>query len=285
VGGWFAWRNWRLSRANARGAALLVACFVGLALVGWLLAAKHVPSPGNELAMFAAVLGRALVDGLLLWLAYMGLEPWVRRRSPWRMIAWNRLLEGGWRDPLVGRDVLLGVLGGVMFMVLHQLLFALPNWLGLPPCLYYPWDVTYTEGVATIFLTAQYSLMTSLRDFFLFFLLLLVVRREWLAAVLLVAILLTPWLFGVEYLWLSALTGFIFFALGLLLLFRAGLLAFVAYHVAADLLTYLPLTTDLSAWYSGVSTLGLLTVAGLAVYGFWFACGGRALFTPGAAEE
>jgi len=285
IGGWFAWRNWRLGRANPRGATRLLACFVGLALAGWLLAAKHVPLPGHELSMFAAMLGRALVDGLLLWLAYMALEPWVRHRSPWRMIAWNRLLEGGWRDPLVGRDVLLGVLGAVVFVVLHRLLFALPDWLGMLPFLYYPWDVTYTEGAGSIFLTGQYSLLVALRDFFLFFLLLLAVRREWLAAALLVVIWLVPRLLGVEYLWFNGLAGLGFAALGLVLLFRAGLLAYIAFHFAADLLTYLPLTTDLSAWYANVSTLGLLTVAGLAVYGFWCACGRQPLFAPRAGAE
>ena len=36
VGGWMAWRNWKQKRANPRGAARLVAIYLGLALLGWL---------------------------------------------------------------------------------------------------------------------------------------------------------------------------------------------------------------------------------------------------------
>jgi serine/threonine-protein kinase len=286
VGGWFAWRNWRLRRANPRGATLLAATFVGLALVGWLLAARHVPYPGDELAMFAGALGRALVDGLLLWLAYMALEPWLRRRSPWRAIAWNRLLQGGWRDPLVGRDVLLGVLAASAYAVLSRLLDALPGWLGWPPDYLQVWEAAFTEGAGAIVLTAQVALLGAFRDFFLFYLLLLIGRRDGVAAGLWALVWILTRLSGQEYQWTSVANVALWGALGLLLLVRAGLLTFVAYFVAEQLLRFLPMTTDLSAWYAGISTLSLLTVGGLATYGCWAACGHRPLFGPhGDASE
>ncbi|MCI0460730.1 MAG: serine/threonine protein kinase [Gemmataceae bacterium] len=280
LGGWLAWRNWWLRRANPRGTALLVACFVGLALAGWVLAARHVWAPADELAMFAGVLGRALLDGVVLWLAYMALEPWVRRRSPWRVIAWNRLLGGDWRNPLVGRDVLLGVLGASAYMVLSRLLGALSGWLGGPTDYRQTWDSAFTEGAGAILLTVQGGLVVALRDFFVFFLLLLVSRRDWLAAVLMTLIWVLPWLFSAEYVWIRGLTSLSYAAVALMLLLRTGLLAYVAFVVAEQVLRFLPMTTDLSAWYAGVSTLSLLTVAGLAMYGCWAACRNQPLFAP-----
>ena len=45
-----------------------------------------------------------------MWLIYIALEPFLRRRWPHRIISWNRLLRGNLRDPLVGRDILIGAL-------------------------------------------------------------------------------------------------------------------------------------------------------------------------------
>jgi hypothetical protein len=42
--------------------------------------------------------------------ASWALEPYLRRRWPERIISWNRLLAGEFRDPLVGRDILIGSL-------------------------------------------------------------------------------------------------------------------------------------------------------------------------------
>src|SRR5262249_4045098 len=49
-----------------------------------------------------------------LGLCYLALEPAVRRRWPWGQTAWNRLLAGRFRSPLVGRDVLAGLVFGVV---------------------------------------------------------------------------------------------------------------------------------------------------------------------------
>ena len=47
-----------------------------------------------------------------MWLAYLGIEPWIRRHWPASLISWSRLLSGAVRDPLVGRDVLIGLAFG-----------------------------------------------------------------------------------------------------------------------------------------------------------------------------
>ena len=68
-----------------------------------------------------------------VWLLYIALEPHLRRVWPETMIGWSRLLAGSVRDPLVGRDVLVGVLvaiGDGLILALHTLL---RRWSGRPP--------------------------------------------------------------------------------------------------------------------------------------------------------
>ncbi|HET6582713.1 MAG TPA: hypothetical protein VFG69_04685, partial [Nannocystaceae bacterium] len=50
----------------------------------------------------------ALLDGLIIWLAYIAIEPYARRFWPHSLVSWSRFVRGRWRDPLVGRDVLVG---------------------------------------------------------------------------------------------------------------------------------------------------------------------------------
>ena len=55
---------------------------------------------------------------LAVWLFYLGIEPAVRRRWPQLLVGWTRLLDGRWRDPLVGRAVLSGLLFALVVLVL-----------------------------------------------------------------------------------------------------------------------------------------------------------------------
>jgi len=56
-------------------------------------------------------------------LFYIALEPYVRRLWPESLVSWSRLLMGRFRDPLVGRDLLMG-------MATLGLLSAGLSWLG-----------------------------------------------------------------------------------------------------------------------------------------------------------
>jgi hypothetical protein len=54
-----------------------------------------------------------LFQAAFVWVLYIALEPFVRRRNPRLLITWTRLVSGEWRDPLVGRDVLVGCAAGL----------------------------------------------------------------------------------------------------------------------------------------------------------------------------
>jgi hypothetical protein len=47
-------------------------------------------------------------------------------------VGWNRLLAGNYRDPLVGRDLLVGCVGGIVFILLAYLYFPIFRLFGFP---------------------------------------------------------------------------------------------------------------------------------------------------------
>jgi hypothetical protein len=51
----------------------------------------------------------------------MAIEPWLRRQWPKSIVSWSRLLAGSWRDPVVGRDILLGVALGIVWILVFEI--------------------------------------------------------------------------------------------------------------------------------------------------------------------
>lgn len=70
---------------------------------------------------------RALFWAGHTWLFYAALEPPVRRRWPLRLVGWTRLLGRRLRDPLVGREVLVGTLAGAAIAGIILLTAAAPS--------------------------------------------------------------------------------------------------------------------------------------------------------------
>ncbi len=73
--------------------------------------------------------------------------------------------------------------------------------------------------------------------------------------------------------------------LSVFLLIRLGLLALVASVVFGFCFLSLPLTTQGSAWYAGISLTGILLMAAMAFYGFYTSLGGRPVFGGAVLED
>jgi tRNA A-37 threonylcarbamoyl transferase component Bud32 len=108
-----AWRNLRLRRGDRQGAlriaALVFVCELGSALL-WRVSLSD---PASILGIFTSTAGDALFVSAALYLFYVALEPFIRRRWPTLLIGWTRLASGRVRDPMVGRDVMIGIIGGL----------------------------------------------------------------------------------------------------------------------------------------------------------------------------
>ncbi|HEV2764707.1 MAG TPA: hypothetical protein VGV38_17135 [Pyrinomonadaceae bacterium] len=288
-------RNWKLGRGDVRGASRLALYGFSVAMLYWVMRASHVPALAEEVFLFIRGLQVALLFGALIWLFYLALEPYVRRWWPHRIISWKRLLSGDFRDPLVGRDLLVGGLFGVGAALVSYARRPAAGWLGLPPAVPVPANINTLEGVRAalgefFFVGMLLAVYSALLSFFLFFLLRLILRKGWLAA-------------GVFWLFITVSTGLRGGAitpeqvafdlaagglLGLLLvlaLTRFGLLSLIAAQFFIHLCTNYPLATDLGAWYADSGLLAVALALAFAVYGFHTSLAGQPLFRGGFLQE
>jgi hypothetical protein len=215
-------------------------------------------------------------------LLYLALEPYVRRTLPQTLISWSRLLSGKFRDPLIGRDLLVGSLLGIGLTIAEVSdNFLLPLLGKLPPV---P-DVGHTEtllGVhAAIGLLLAYVffwVVSALGVFFVLFLLRLLLRKDWLAGIAAVILFSASALNDENRVFSIVMLALIWAAI-LLVLKKFGLLAMVTGLVVQNVLILFPVTTHFSRWYAPPALAGLAFIAALAFYGFQMARAGQPVFS------
>jgi serine/threonine-protein kinase len=245
-----------------------------------ILRAHHVPIAVEELSFLLGVTGWALVWGGLTWLVYLSLEPFLRRVWPKTLISWTRLLSGQARDPLVGRDVLIGMCAGVIEATLVIARLRIGGHAAPSDTLYTALEslesIPHFANIAFVYQLAN-SLQGVLIGSFLVLLLRLIVRKTWIAVGIAVIAGL-PFMPGG-----GAPAGWeLLFVMAALLVMisvflRVGLLAQLA-MVFTDLLVRVPITLDTDSWYFGQSLVVLLVLGALATYGFLVSLGGRPAF-------
>ncbi|HET7746603.1 MAG TPA: hypothetical protein VFM29_04825 [Vicinamibacteria bacterium] len=215
-----------LALGQAVGARRLAVTLGTLWFVGLLLGATHVPHL-SELGVLLEAFQWALLFGGGSWLLYIAAEPHVRKRWPTVLISWNRVLAGRWNDPLVGRDVLIGLGFAALTSGLFQAARAAARALGEP-------DTPDTIGLGVL-LGSRWVLSDLLQRFCmivlgslaLLFLLLffrLLLRRDWAAYVVVAGAMGLAAGEGP----LSALAAAIAIAADVWMLRRVGLVAFAA---------------------------------------------------------
>ena len=131
--GLVARRNLRQGRGDRRGAARVAFFYFIVRMLVWLFAEHHNGQLAVEFGLFFIDLARAVFNSAFLWVLYVALEPFIRRRWPERIISWSRLLAGSYRDPLIGRDVLIGAVFGAAMIVCTLVQFIGLRWIGQPP--------------------------------------------------------------------------------------------------------------------------------------------------------
>jgi len=283
VGSVLAWRNLRLGRGDRRGAFRLAIAFGAVRML-WLLAAEHLPS-GNEIEIITQHFAYAAYRVCLIWIFYIALEPYARRLWPHILTSWVRLLNGQLRDPLVGRDVLVGTVMGAA----THLIGAATLWAAL--VLDVEHRVTFLEVWAVIALRGGRHLLGAVGGLLtvniwnlfmavmMFLLLKLLLRRTW-AAVVVESLMIGGLFFlpGTGNPWLVAALAVGFLVLFWFILFRFGLVSLLVGFTVQSVLQSMPLTFDLSAWYAGSTWITLIVIAALTGWGFYVSLAGRPVF-------
>jgi Protein kinase domain len=274
-------RNLRAKRGDREGAfrlALGVFCAVSLVV---LLFAHNVPTI-HELTIFLIAVGWGLVFGALVWLIYIALEPHVRRRWPHVLISWSRLVAGQFRDPLVGRDLLIGIILAVFLEALSKVPDLVTQWMGRTPVApIRALDLVQFSGLRIIFadfvLNFTIFVLIAFAVFFVFFLLRLIVRKEWLAAVIVALLFSVPGLFS-NHAVLSFITTVVSMSLIFVVLIRFGFLPLVVGMTLDNVLEAFPLTSHLSAWYAEPTIFVFTVLIAVSIFSFYTSLGGKPVF-------
>ena len=273
--------NTRRGRGDRRGAMRLAGFTACVFMLIWVFGGSHVAGFG-ELLLFFGALSYALLLAGAVWILYVAIEPLARRRWPHSMISWNRLLTGAIRDPLVGRDVLLGFTFGTAAALLAKLeQLELMSFGATPNTDSHPGALMGVTGTIAAFLAiVPNCVVQALVWFVLIFILRVFLRRDWLAAGAFVLIymalntLANPLAPTLSALFAGAETALLVF-----MMLRFGLVALIASSFAYVLLLMFPLTADFSVWYAGASLFALLSAAAISAFALHTSLAGRPLFT------
>jgi len=289
-------RNLRLGRSDRKGALRLMFFVTISFLFAWCLVGIHIR--GAELnnvifdLVFGRPLGHALAHAGIVCILYVALEPYVRRLWPTTLVSWNRLLMGRFKDPMLGRDVLLGGVFATGFILLGYAGVQFSAAIGLPPARLNGQGIVngtmlglreclsvlagMLAGVAFLPLLALVFLLIART----------LLRRTWAAAAALVIIMTVVQFIGMDDLrglatgQLALWLGFsaLWTALMLVVLLRFGLVAAVSAFLVIWILNGFPVSDDLSTWYAGSTLFAFTILIGAFLYGFFVSLAGRPIF-------
>ena len=266
-------RNLRTNRSDRRGAARL-AIGITIASVAFnLLNATHSVNARIEATQIFGALAFAAFTGGTTWIYYLAIEPYARRFWPDALLGWTRLLSGHIRDPRVGRDLLIGLTCGAagVLIDLSKLVPMALRWR--IPVLPLGNGLAYLDGLPLQL--AQWlnvgigALSSALAVALIFLVLRLLLKRPRAALVVGFLILLLLMNGGslISGNWFDRFNNVGFTLLITFVLHRFGLLATAMTLFVDNIVTDVPLTTNLAAWWSApmiTSLTMLIAVASLA---------------------
>jgi len=261
-----AWVNYRAGRTDPRGALRLFQIYF-ISMSAAALMTLHHTATRSELSLFWLAVSSALINAALNWIFYTALEPWVRRKWPQTMISWSRYVSKGFRDPLVGRDLLYGAALGLGLNLVSLLGAVLHGNSGQP--VFPPLDLLSGARwvVAGVIDSVPSAVFNALLMFFLLFLLRVLLRKEWIAAAVFVVLMAAAVQYGtttpaIDYPLALAALGILAIAL-----LRLGLLAAIVASIVGQLAS-LGGILDFSAWYAGLASIPFVVIAVIAAMGY-----------------
>jgi serine/threonine-protein kinase len=272
AGAILARHNVKLGRGDRRGAFRAASILFVLNLVAWLFGASHVGVIGQDVARFFGVVGTALFNAALLWLTYLGLEPYVRRYSPDSLMGWTRAIGGQWRDSRVATDILIGVSAGLLMTLFYGVHNVLPPLWGFPeptPIVSNTRALLGPRFVVGAILGAIGNALSQGMLAVVGIVALLMLLKRWWWAALAGVIIYTPavisGMFPAGTPRLDVAIGAAIISILIFVIIRFGLLASLAALSTHFILLRATLTTDLSTWRG---SLALWYLAFFAIVGF-----------------
>ena len=219
-------------------------------------------------------------------LAYLAIEPYVRRLWPSVLVSWARLVAGRLRDPIIGRDILIGVAFAAFSQLAGLGIQALERHFGLsidPPRLSGDMldtmisapqivaQVAYAMAIGFLRATTFYTILVIFR---------FVLRNNRLAAVAtLLFLALSELNYGSKAVGVDAVYGVIMIGLGVAIALRFGYVALLAAWFVGTLADSLAWSLNFNSWVAPQTMFAWGIVLALLGYGFMTAVGGKSIFS------
>jgi hypothetical protein len=274
-------RNLRLGRGDRRG-AIRVAAFVLVAGAVASVVGRHWTFDSAWIwTVISTHQGRVLFSVALVWLSYLGLEPYVRRASPHWLIGWSRLLEGRWRDPLVGQALLAGVVFATLAPVVAVLPDAAAAMLRLGGS--QPYFQSASLASAPAYASAMaWAVMNGVTNTLAFVGLIVatrfVVRNDRIVMVVTAVVATLASVSDARPFALDVVQAAITGAAVIWFMRRFGVLALAVGMSLNWIVRMTPWTFDPAAWFAWRAGLTVVLVLGVAVWGFLNAIGRQSAF-------
>jgi hypothetical protein len=282
-------RNYRLGRLDPRAASAVAGATFCFTLAGWLLLAHLTPTAGT-MTRLAQAIGTSLFNAAGAFIMYAGVDPYARRYWPASLVSWTRMINGRLRDPLVGQDVLVGTLGGLVISAGILAYSVTGHALGAQPRPAAGFgnviEITLGRLLGRYADTMTFAIWGSAAGLVSLLVFKALLRRTWLAVLFIAAIGGTAWSWslGPSNPVLAAIFMSTSYSAWAWTLNRFGMLAsvvtVVTYVVSAGAASLNP-----SLWYGPNFLFGAALILALAVYGFHHALAGRPLFCGNLLAE
>ncbi len=285
-------RNLKAGRGDLRGALKLTIFLFLLYFARSFIYADHVPTIWGELTIFYNIFAYSLVVALFTGLMYLALEPFVRRYWSELLISWNRLLSGDLRDPLIGRDVLFGLIlgmGHTFGIFVGSVVFSLAT--GNEGILSDNHHLKAINGVAGMISAFLDNLPSSVTNAFIMLFLLIgfyILTKKKSTSIVLLFVLA----FGIQGLifvltqhWAYIFAAIINAACMCLAIYRFGLVGTLAFWLGFFLTYVMPLTFHTSSLYFPATVATYVFVFALAIYAFYISIAGQSIFRGTMIED
>jgi serine/threonine-protein kinase len=281
--------NIRAKRGDVRGALV-----VGISIAVFYLLEHLFATNVGEVGLFGILLsefggtpmGHALLHATTMALAYLAIEPYMRRLWPSVLVSWARLVAGRIKDPIIGRDILVGAAAGAVISIAYLGVQVLERRLGLSvdPMLL-PSDtldsmvsapvilssVSYAVAIAFLRATQFYTILVVLR---------FVLRRDLLTVIggfILFSLVSID--FSSKGLMLEIPLVLVSSAIYLLIALRYGYVAAMVGLFISNISAILTWTLNLSSWVGPQTMFAWGILLALLGYGFLTAVGGKSIFS------
>jgi serine/threonine-protein kinase len=275
-------RNLKLGRGDRRGAMTFASIIFALNMLAWVVGASHFGNIGVEQTRLAAAIASVLLTAVVFGLLYLAVEPRIRKVWPQLLITWTRLLGGRVRDPLLGRDLLVGAGAGGLMTLLTFAHYLLPDLFGWPPFTPAQFALGALLGPRDVIALIPVHLTEALENAVFGAVGLVLVRS--IAPKKAVTFTLTTLLFATlaaraqiqtGRVWLDVAIGAVLVAIVLGAIVRWGFVAGAAAFFVHFLTKSLPATLEPDRLYFGIGLTSAAIAVGLAVAGFLLARAGR----------